>query len=128
MELDYTVETAKPFDEAVQAVADAAAANGFRVQYVHDVTATLAEKGFEREPMAIVEMCNARYAHDVLARDPKIALMLPCPVLVYEESSKVFISTMRPSLIADFFPDAALEDVAGEVEDFMVRIVDLAAE
>jgi uncharacterized protein (DUF302 family) len=127
MQLDYTVKTDKAFDEAVRAVVDAAGANGFRVQCVHDVKATLAEKGFEREPLSIVEMCNARYAYDVLARDVKIGLMLPCPVMVYEQAGEVHISTMRPTLIADFFPEAALEDVAGEVEGFIVKIMNDAA-
>ena len=83
MQLDYTVASRKPYAVAIEAVSAAAAAHGFRVQFIHDVQATLAEKGFAREPLTIVEMCNASYAHDVLARDVKIGLMLPCPVMVY---------------------------------------------
>lgn len=127
MQIDYTVVTTKSFDEAVAAVTDAAAANGFRVQFVHDVAATLAEKGFDREPVTIVEMCNAKYAAETLARDIKIGLMLPCPVMVYSEDGAVFISAMRPSLISTFFPAAQLEEIAAEVERKIVAIVDAAA-
>jgi uncharacterized protein (DUF302 family) len=127
MELDYTVTTGKTFDEAVSAVTERTAANGFRVQFVHDVTATLAEKGFVREPVTIIEVCNAKYASEVLAHDVKIALMLPCPVMVYEQAGEVFISTMRPSLIGGFFPDAEVDDVAAQVEIALVRIIDEAA-
>ena len=127
MELDYTVPTAKSFDEAVEAVVHAAGVHGFRVQFVHDVAKTLAEKGFDREPVTIVEMCNAKYAAETLARDIKIGLMLPCPVMVYVESGEVFISAMRPSLISTFFPAAELDDVAAEVEAKIVAIVDAAA-
>ena len=112
MELDYTVPTAKSFNEAVEAVVDAAGVHGFRVQFVHDVAKTLAEKGFDRSPVTIVEMCNAKYAAETLARDIKIGLMLPCPVMVYVESGEVFISAMRPSLISAVFPAAELDDVA----------------
>lgn len=127
MELDYTVETSKDYEEALRSVVAATEAHGFRVQFVHDVAATLAEKGFDREPVAIVEMCNARFASEVLARDVKIGLMLPCPIMVYVHDGKVSISTMRPSLIGGFFPEAGIGDVAAEVERILVEIIDEAA-
>ncbi len=127
MELDYTVSTSKGFDQAVDAVTQATADAGFRVLFVHDVAATLAEKGFERERISIVEVCNAKYASQILAADAKIGLMLPCPIMVYAEKSEVFITTMRPSLIADFFPSAGIADVAGQVEEALIGIVDKAA-
>ena len=79
MQLDYTVATGKDFDQAVEAVVSATADAGFRVLFVHDVAATLAEKGFERERVSIVEMCNAKYASQVLAADVKIGLCSPAP-------------------------------------------------
>jgi uncharacterized protein (DUF302 family)/predicted Fe-Mo cluster-binding NifX family protein len=127
MDLDYTVTTNKDFAGAVRAVVDRAEAHGFRVQFVHDVAATLAEKGFEREPVTIVEICNARFASRVLERDVKIGLMLPCPIMVYAENGAVNISTMRPSLIGGFFPEAGIGDVAMEVESVLVEIIDEAA-
>lgn len=127
MELDYTVPTRKTYDTAVSAVTERTAAHGFKVQFVHDVAATLAEKGFEREPVTIIEVCNARYASQVLASDVKIGLMLPCPIMVYVKGGEVFISTMRPSLIGGLFPAAGIEDVAMEVELALIAIIDEAA-
>ncbi|MDO9108817.1 MAG: DUF302 domain-containing protein [Coriobacteriia bacterium] len=127
MELDYTVSTAKPYREAVEAVIGSAESHGFRVQFVHDVAATLAEKGFDRAPISIIEMCNAGFASKVLDADITIGLMLPCPVMVYEKDDQVWIATMRPSLIAQFFPDAQIDSVAQEVESRMVAIIDSAA-
>lgn len=127
MEIGYTLPTTKSYSEALDAVQASAAAHGFRVQFVHDVAATLAEKGFDREPLAIVEMCNSKHAAAVLAADINIALMLPCPVTVYEKSGEVFISTMRPSLIGTFFPDAGIDDVAAEVEGVLFAVVEEAA-
>jgi len=127
MQLDYTVPTSKSFDDAVQAVVEATARAGFKVQFVHDVAATLAEKGFERERLTIVEMCNAGFASQVLAADVKIGLMLPCPIMVYAEGPRVFIATMRPTLIGGFFPEAGIGDVAAEVEGILMRVLDEAA-
>ena len=127
MQLEYTAVASKSFDEAVRAVQHAAAAHSFRVQAIHDVTATLAERGFEREPLTIVEVCNAQYASQVLDEDVLIGLMLPCPVMVYEQDGDVLISTMRPSLMTQFYPDAEIEDVAATVEAKIFAIVDDAA-
>jgi len=127
MELDYTVSTAKSYADAVNAVIEKTEAHGFRVQFVHDVAETLAEKGFERDPITIVEICNAKFASQVLAADPKIGLMLPCPIMVYVEGDQTLISTMRPSLIGGFFPKAGIDDVAAEVERILIAIIDEAA-
>ena len=127
MRIDYTVTTAKSYDQAVAAVVERTGANGFRVQHVHDVAATLAEKGFDREPVSIVEVCNAKFASQVLSRDINIGLMLPCPVMVYERDGAVLIATMKPTLIGGFFPDAELDEIAGQVEEIVKRIVDEAA-
>jgi len=127
MQIDFTLPTDKPYAEAVQAVIDAAALNGFRVQFVHDVAETLAEKGFDREPVTIVEMCNAKHAAAVLERDILIGLMLPCPVMVYVKDGGTFISTMRPSLMSAFYPEAGIEATAVEVEATIIAIVEAAA-
>ena len=119
----YTVTTTKTFDEAVAALQAASQAHGFRVLYTHDVQETLAGKGFQREPLKIIEVCNAKYASQVLEADIGAALMLPCPITVYTQEGQVFISTMRPSVIADFFPEANIADVAQEVEVHILAII-----
>ena len=125
--LAYTVSTAKSLGDAISAVEQSAAAHGFRVLHVHDMAATLAEKGFPREPIKIVEICNARYAAKVLEKDITAALMLPCPIAVYEQQGQVRISTMLPSVMADLFPGKSLEFVAEQVEFAIVSIVNESA-
>lgn len=123
---DYTVETRKSFDEAVAAIEAKSKEKGFGVLHIHDVKATLASKGFDREPLKIIEICNAKYASQVLAKDIKISLMLPCPISVYAEGGKTYISTLRPKVIADFYPQADIKDIAEEVDRIVLSIVDEA--
>lgn len=125
-QVEYTVETRKPFAEAVKAVEEKAVAKGFGVLHTHDVAATLAAKGFHREPLKIIEVCNARYANQALEKDVRLALMLPCPISVYTERGKTFISTFRPSAIPCFFPQAGVEAIAAEVEKVVFEIVNEA--
>lgn len=123
----YTVTTAKPVDEAVRAVEQATAAHGFRVLHTHDIAGTLAEKGFPREPLKLVEICNARAAHEVLRKEIAAVLMLPCPIAVYAQEGQTCISTMLPARIGEFFPGKGIEAIAAEVEKTVLAIVAEAA-
>src|SRR3990172_11015456 len=116
MDFDYTVTTEKSFDEAVKAVEQETKNAGFRVLYIHDVTATLKEKGFEIEPFKIVEVCNAKSAYTVLQVDMRIGLFLPCKINVYQKDGKTYISGMRPVVLPQFFPKTDLGNLPAEVD------------
>jgi uncharacterized protein (DUF302 family) len=96
------------------------------VLHTHDFAGILAENGFTREPLKLVEICNARYANEVLNKDVGVALMLPCPIAVYTKDGKTFISTMRPSTLADFYPDSGIEGIAAAAEKTVLEIVEEA--
>ena len=123
---DYTVETTKNVDEAVAAVEAKAQEKGFRVLYVHDVQATLSAKGFDIEPMKIIEICNAKFANQALAKDKKISLMLPCPISVFVEQGKTFISAFKPRVLTDLYPGEGFEEIAGELEKIVISLVEEA--
>ena len=124
MDFDYTVITEKPFDEAVVAIEQETKKAGFRVLYIHDVTATLKEKGFEIEPFKIIEICNAKIAYTVLQADVKIGLCLPCKINVYVKDGKTYISGMRPIVLPQFFPEAKLSNLPEEVDKIIRGIID----
>src|SRR3990167_2708693 len=123
MNFDYTITTEKTFAEAVGAIEEPTKSVGFGVLYVHDVTATLAEKDFRIEPYKIIEICNAKSAYAVLQADPKIGLCLPCKINVYVKNKQTFISGMRPIVLSQFFPDADLGDLPREVDRIIQSII-----
>lgn len=122
----YTVTSEKGYQQALEDVKTKVAEKGFRVLHVHDVTATLGEKGFTREPYAIVEFCNAKFAHAVLAADELIGLMMPCKINIYVKDGRTYLSALRPSAIAEFFPGSGVEKTAAEVERLVREMVDEA--
>ena len=124
MDFDYTLITEKSFDEAVKAVEQETKNAGFRVLYIHDVTATLKEKGFEIEPFKIVEVCNAKSAYTVLQVDMRIGLFLPCKINVYQKDGKTYISGMRPVVLPQLFPKADLGNLPAEVDEIIRGIID----
>jgi uncharacterized protein (DUF302 family) len=123
----YSVTTSKAVDEAVRAVQQATATHGFRVLHTHDISGTLAEKGFARAPLKLVEICNAKAAHEVLEKEIAAVLMLPCPIAVYAERGQTRISTMLPTRVEEFFPGKGIEAIAAEVEKTVIAIVEDAA-
>ncbi len=123
---DYTVSTSKDFPSAVAAVQEAIAAAGMRVLHIHDVQATLAEKGFQRDPFQIIEFCNAKYASAFLDADVRIGLCIPCKINVYVHDGKTWISGMRPIILPMFFPDADLGSKPEEVDTIIRSIIDRA--
>ncbi|KKS98005.1 MAG: hypothetical protein UV73_C0004G0147 [Candidatus Gottesmanbacteria bacterium GW2011_GWA2_43_14] len=124
MDFDYTVTTEKSFDQAVKAVEKETKNAGFRVLYIHDVTATLKEKGFKAEPFKIIEICNARSAYTVLQADIKIGLCLPCKINVYRKDGITYISGMRPIILPRFFPKAHLGALPIEIDKIIKEIID----
>jgi drug/metabolite transporter (DMT)-like permease len=48
------------------------------------------------------------------------------PIAVYIKDGETFISTMRPSALADFYPDSEIEDIAAAVERTVLEIVNEA--
>ena len=126
MKFDYTINTTKTFDEAVQSVQEEIAKASMRVLYVHDVQQTLSEKGFEREPFKIIEFCSAKYANEFLNLDIKIGLCLPCKINVYTKDGITFISGMRPIVLPHFFPEADFGNKPQEIDQIIQNIINNA--
>ncbi|PWB70571.1 hypothetical protein C3F09_08975, partial [candidate division GN15 bacterium] len=91
-DLAYTLVSNKSFDAVVAALETNSPAHQFRVLHVHDVQATLAEKGFQRGPLKILEVCNSGFAHKALGQDVTVALFMPCKFTVWTEGGKTHVS------------------------------------
>jgi uncharacterized protein (DUF302 family) len=124
MELGYTCVTDKGFEEAVAGIEKATASCGFRVLQTHDIKSTLAEKGFERAPFKIIEICNSKFAHKALGINEDVGLFMPCKINVYSKNGETVISAMRPALISEFFKSKELKVLADEVDAIVRSIVD----
>ena len=78
MNIEYMAESDKTFDAVVSEIERLAVEKSFRVLHVHDVQATLAEKGLQREPLKIIEICKGRFAYEALRKDINVSLFMPC--------------------------------------------------
>jgi uncharacterized protein (DUF302 family) len=122
----YTLTSNQPFEVVVALLEKLVAENKFRVLHVHDVQATLAEKGFERGPLKIIEVCNSGFAHKALQKDINVALFMPCKFTVHTEGGKTIISLGRPSIIGQMLPGSGLEELAADVEKTLKKVMEAA--
>ncbi len=127
MKVLYTKEAKESVEAVGKRLEEAVKAHKFGVIAVIDLKAKMAEKGLEfQNACKIYEVCNPGQAKKVLDRQMSIATALPCRIAVYEEDSRVKVSTMLPTQILDLFEQASLGPVASEVETAIKAMIDEA--
>jgi uncharacterized protein (DUF302 family) len=115
--MDYamTVRTSAPFADAVARVRDALQGQGFGVLTEIDVQATLHDKlGQDMEDYLILGACNPSLAHQALAIDPSIGLLLPCNVVVRTDAGQTIIEALDPQTMVTVTGQPSLKPVADE--------------
>jgi uncharacterized protein (DUF302 family) len=122
------ISTNKTVSEVAAALHAAVQANHFGVMQVHDLKETMAKKGvkFKKECL-IFEVCQPQQAKKVLDQNMSVSTALPCRISVYEEGGKAVLATLKPTTLLAMFNSPQLEDVAEEVEDTIVKIMNEAA-
>lgn len=124
----YIVESAKSFDQASADLEAAVKRHGFGVLHVHDLGATLRSKGIAFEQQCkVFEVCNPGQAAKVLATDMRLNMALPCRISVFTDGGRTRIGLIKPAqMLSALSGDAALAQIAMEVEDKTIQMVDEA--
>ena len=106
------------FQEALTHTTEALKAEGFGVLTEIDVQATMRMKlDVEVKPYAILGACNPQLAHRALSAVPEIGLLLPCNVIVREESrGHVVVSFINPSVMSQLVDHPDVLEVAEEAK------------
>ena len=74
--------------------------------------------------LKIIEVCNAKHAHALLQKELKMALFMPCRIIIYLQDGKTFISTMNTELIPKIVSSVDFSDLASTVNKDLHSIVD----
>jgi uncharacterized protein (DUF302 family) len=113
------------FAQALERVTAALAAEGFGVLTEIDVSATLQRKlGETIPPYRILGACNPQFAHRALTIEPQIGALLPCNVIVREDTSgAVHVEFMDPDAVLGLVGRAEVEPIASEVRTRLQRVM-----
>ncbi|MHC4933970.1 MAG: DUF302 domain-containing protein [Planctomycetota bacterium] len=124
-----TVDSSKSIEALREDLPRVCEAHKFGVLGFHDLRAKLIEKGQEFDKDCLVfEVCNPVKAKQVLETNTEISTALPCRISVFAlPDGKTRLATIRPSLLLDLFKTPELKQVALEVEETMLAIMEEAA-
>ena len=112
-------------DQAIQAVTQALAREGFGVLTEIDVAATLKNKlGLERPPYRILGACNPQFAAQALEMEPQIGALLPCNVVVRQDADgKTVVEFMDPDAVLGLVGRPEIGPIAAEVRTRLERVL-----
>lgn len=126
-EMAYTAASNTSVAETVAALQKASEEAGWTVLAASDLRQRFENKGIHWETgLTIVEICHSRYASGMVAIDPRLALHLPCPIVVRESDSGVEVSVLRPSYVSSLFPEADFGEAPASAEAEVIAIVNAA--
>lgn len=124
--MDYTISTQVEtgFEKTIEKVTEELEKEGFGVLTDIDVQKTLEEKlGEDYRKYRILGACNPDFAHEAMEEETAIGALLPCNVIVYEDSRKVFVEAVDPEELVSVTENTDLDELASEVKEKMERVV-----
>ena len=124
--MDYTIsaQVETGFEQTIENATEELEEEGFGVLTDIDVQKTLEKKlGEDYRKYRILGACNPEFAHEAMEEETAIGAVLPCNVIVYEDSGKVFVEAVEPEELVSVTENSELDELALKVKERMEKVV-----
>lgn len=114
----FSIELKSNFQEAIEKVTNALKTEGFGIITDIDIQATMKAKlNIEKKPYRILGACNPGLANKAIDNEPDIGLLLPCNVVVRENSKgSITVAFMDPIPVMAMVEKPEVHALATEVK------------
>ena len=114
------------FDHTIEKVTEELKKEGFGILTEIDIKATLKKKlDVDFKKYKILGACNPPFAYKALQAEDKIGTMLPCNVIVQEQSpDTIEVSAINPMVSMQAVKNDKLNGIATEVSDKLKMVID----
>jgi len=116
------------FEEVKAKVVDALKTQGFGVVTEIDMQKILMQKiGVDFKPYQILGACNPRFAYRALSADEQIGLLLPCNVVLKQESDGVEVSIQDPEVMFSVVDSETKKSMGGFPQEVKISLQSVLA-
>ena len=125
--VEYAIRkvTKLSFDEALAKLPELLKEEGFGVLTEIDVKATMKKKldvDFRR--YRILGACNPKFAHQALAEDIDVGVMMPCNVVVYEGDDGTHVNAIDIGRTIGMLENPRLSELGRQVSEKLGRVLE----
>lgn len=116
-EMFMEVQSKFDFEQTVRLLSEKIELSGWKLLAVHNLQQSLANNGYDVQPVKVLELCNPHHAVKILSRDDErvFSNLMPCRISVYVKKDEgTYVSLMNAGMLA--------AQIGGVVEEVMTTV------
>ncbi|MBI5752681.1 MAG: DUF302 domain-containing protein [Hydrogenophilales bacterium] len=118
------IRSSQNFEDAMTTLQATIAEHGYKVTRVQRVDVGLEAKGYKTDRYRIVFYGKPGEIEMLAAKYPKLIPYLPQSVAIFAEEGNTILTTARPALLEQFYPEPELKPIFDRWEKDLVEIMD----
>ena len=118
------IRTSQNFEDAMTTLQSSIAEHGYKVTRVQRVDVGLEAKGYKTDRYRIVFYGKPGEIEALVAKFPKLIPYLPLAIAIFAEEGNTLLTTARPALLKQFYPEPELKPIFERWEKDLVEIMD----
>lgn len=118
------IRSSQNFEDAMTTLQATIAEHGYKVTRVQRVDVGLEAKGYKTDRYRIVFYGKPGEIEALAAKYPKLIPYLPLAVAIFAEEGNTLLTTARPALFKQFYPEPELKPIFDRWEKDLVEMMD----